>query len=80
METPAFKLDGKAAIVTGAASGIGRAIAATLGAAGASVCVGDLDAEGLRGPGRRERQQNQNSPRQQSHNFIIPSSTGGSQP
>ena len=48
METPAFKLDGKAAIVTGAASGIGRAIAATLGAAGAAVCVGDLDEEGSR--------------------------------
>ena len=48
METPAFKLDGKAAIVTGAASGIGRAIAATLGAAGAAICVGDLDEEGSR--------------------------------
>ena len=48
METPAFKLDGKAAIVTGAASGIGRAIATTLGAAGAAVCVGDLDEEGSR--------------------------------
>ena len=48
METPAFKLDGKAAIVTGAASGIGHAIATTLGAAGAAVCVGDLDEEGSR--------------------------------
>lgn len=36
-------LDGKAAIVTGAASGIGFAIAQDLARAGASVCIADLD-------------------------------------
>jgi 3-hydroxybutyrate dehydrogenase len=37
-------LDGKAAIVTGAASGIGLAIAQALARAGASVCIADLHA------------------------------------
>jgi len=37
---------GKTAVVTGAAVGIGRAIAARLGAAGAAVVVADLDAAG----------------------------------
>jgi NAD(P)-dependent dehydrogenase (short-subunit alcohol dehydrogenase family) len=36
-------LDGKAAIVTGAGSGIGRAIALGFAAEGASVCVSDID-------------------------------------
>src|SRR5258707_830273 len=37
-----FKLNGKTAVVTGAASGIGEAIARILAAAGARVFVGDI--------------------------------------
>jgi NAD(P)-dependent dehydrogenase (short-subunit alcohol dehydrogenase family) len=36
------RLDGKAAIVTGAAQGIGAAYAKALAAAGARVCVSDI--------------------------------------
>jgi len=39
-----FRLDGKAALVTGAASGIGEAIAHALAGAGATVYVADRDA------------------------------------
>lgn len=46
MTTAGTELGGKVAVVTGAAIGIGRAIAAELGAAGARVVVADLrDAE-----------------------------------
>ena len=40
-----FRLDGRVAIVTGAAGGLGRWFAAGLGAAGASVLVTDIDGE-----------------------------------
>ena len=38
-----MRLDGKTAVVTGAASGIGRAVAEVLAEAGAHVLVGDID-------------------------------------
>ena len=41
-----MRLEGKTAVVTGAASGIGRAVAEGLAAAGAHVVLGDLNEEG----------------------------------
>ena len=38
-----FRLDGQVALVTGGASGLGAAIVAGLGQAGARVVIGDLD-------------------------------------
>jgi 3-oxoacyl-[acyl-carrier protein] reductase len=42
-----LRLDGRVALVTGAAQGIGQAIARALKAAGAMVVVADMDAQGL---------------------------------
>ena len=41
-----FRLDNKRAFVTGAASGIGAAVARMLGDAGAAVIVADVNREG----------------------------------
>ena len=46
-ERPERRLDGKVAVVTGAASGIGRAIARRFVAEGSAVVGGDLDKAGL---------------------------------
>ncbi len=43
----ASNMKGKAALVTGAASGLGRGTALALGRAGADVCIVDLNAAGL---------------------------------
>jgi len=42
-----FSLDGRVALVTGAARGMGRAMAVALAAAGADVLIADINSEGL---------------------------------
>ena len=53
MTTPSFRLDDQVALVTGAASGIGRAIALGLAGAGADVACFDLPAQALEEAARR---------------------------
>ena len=45
-EVNCMRLDGKTAVVTGGASGIGRAVATTLAQAGAQVLIGDINQSG----------------------------------
>ena len=51
----AFSLDGRIAVVTGAASGIGRQTAVTFAQAGADVVVADLAEDGLEGTAEQIR-------------------------
>lgn len=51
-----FGLEGKVAVVTGGASGIGESVAEVLAQAGASVVVGDLHAEGAEATAKRLRE------------------------
>lgn len=52
----AFRLDGKVAVITGGASGIGEATAELFAAAGAKVVCGDLDGEGAENTVKRIRE------------------------
>ena len=45
MDMKKFSLDGKVALVTGASSGIGLALATALGQAGAKICFNDINQE-----------------------------------
>jgi 3-oxoacyl-[acyl-carrier protein] reductase len=51
----AFRLEGRAALVTGAASGIGAAVAEVFAGAGAQVAVADVDAAGAEATAERIR-------------------------
>ncbi len=51
-----FRMDGKVALVTGAAGGLGSAIARALADAGASLALSDIDADGARRAAQEIRQ------------------------
>lgn len=51
-----FGLEGKVAVVTGAASGIGESVAEVLAQAGARVVLGDLNSEGAEAVAKRIRE------------------------
>ncbi len=55
-------LDGKSAIVTGSARGIGRATAELLAAHGAQVLINDLDSDVAKQTARRSRARRRCSP------------------
>lgn len=57
MESPGAKLEGRVAIVTGAASGIGRATATALSRAGAAVLIADLQGDAARAVAQEIRQE-----------------------
>jgi gluconate 5-dehydrogenase len=56
-----FKLDGRVAMVTGGASGIGKGIAAALGEAGARVAIADFDGDAAEETARAFAEQGQES-------------------
>ena len=60
---PRGELAGRIAVVTGGASGIGRATARRLAELGAHVVVADLNAEGAERGGRRDRRRARRAPR-----------------
>jgi len=51
MSNASFDMSGRAALVTGAASGLGFAMAQSMAENGAAVCLADVDAAGLESAG-----------------------------
>lgn len=57
MNQPDFSLDGKTILITGAARGLGAAIAEVCGAQGARLCLQDLNSEAVEATADRLRSQ-----------------------